>query len=203
MSFNGGTIFTARGRALQAKAQAGAELVFTRLVVGDGQLGSQAIEDLTALINPINSLTINKFKTMTGGKAVIGGKLSNQDIVTGFYWRELGLFATDPDLGEVLYCYGNAGALAEYIPSPGGAEILEKQVDIVSIVGNAANISATLDSSLVYVTVADFEDHTGNTVIHVTQSDKDSWNAKLAQNEFNAYQDDQKFLNLRGCRYLG
>jgi len=152
MSFNGGTIFTNKGRALQAKAQAGAPLVFTRLAVGDGQLGGQAIQDLTDLIHEIKSLDINKLVTLPGGKAVVGGVLSNQDIVTGFYWRELGLFATDPDLGEILYCYGNAGALAEYIPSPGGAEILEKQVDIVSIVGNAASVSATIEQSLIYET---------------------------------------------------
>ncbi|BAE83962.1 phage tail protein [Desulfitobacterium hafniense] len=158
MSFSGGTIFTNRGRMLQAKAQAGSPLVFTRLAVGDGNLGSGVIDELTGLINPIKSLDINKFKVMPGGRSVVGGNLTNQDIITGFYWRELGLFAADPDLGEILYCYGNAGALAEYIPSPGGAEILEKQVDIVAIIGNATNVSATIDSSLVYVTQEDFDD---------------------------------------------
>lgn len=151
MSF-GLIAFTNRGRALQAKAQAGAQLNFTRLAVGDGQLSGQAIADLTALIHEIKSITLNKFKVLTGGKAVVGGVLSNQDIDTGFWLREIGLFAEDPDLGEILYCYGNAGELAEYIPFPGGAEILEKQLDIVSIVGNASNVSATIDQSMVYET---------------------------------------------------
>jgi hypothetical protein len=153
MSF-GTVIFTNRGRALQVKAQIGTALIFTRIGVGDGALGGQAIEDLNALVHEVKSLTLNKFKTLTGGKAVVGGVLSNQAIVTGFYWRELGLFATDPDLGEILYCYGNAGALAEYIPAPGGAEILEKQVDVVTLVGNASSVSATIDQSLVYETPA-------------------------------------------------
>jgi hypothetical protein len=155
MSFGGGLFFTNNGRALQAKAQAGVQLNFTRIAVGDGQLSGQAIADLTALINEVKSLDITKLKTLTGGKAVIGGALSNQDIVTGFYWRELGLFAQDPDLGEILYCYGNAGDLAEYIPSPGGAEILEKQVDIVAIVGNASSVTATIEQTLVYATQQD------------------------------------------------
>ena len=159
MSFPGGLFFTNRGRALQAKAQTGVELNFTRIGVGDGQLGGQAIDELTALISEKKSLTLNKFKTLPSGKAVVGGILSNQGLVTGFYWRELGLFATDPDLGEILYCYGNAGVLAEYIPAGGGAEILEKQVDVVSLIGNAANVSATIDQSLLFASQEDLLDH--------------------------------------------
>lgn len=151
MSF-GGLFITNRGRALQAKAQTGVQLNFTKLAVGDGQLSGQSISDLTELIHQIKTLELNKFKTLPGGKAVVGGVLSNQDIVTGFYWRELGVFAQDPDLGEILYCYGNAGDLAEYIPAPGGAEILEKQVDVITLVGNASNVSASIEQSLVYIT---------------------------------------------------
>ena len=159
MSFSGGLFFTNRGRALQAKAQTGVQLNFTRIGVGDGQLEGQAIDELTALISEKKSLTLNKYKTLPSGKAVVGGILSNQGLVTGFYWRELGLFATDPDLGEILYCYGNAGVLAEYIPAGGGAEILEKQVDVVSLIGNASNVSATIDQSLLFASQEDLLDH--------------------------------------------
>lgn len=155
MSF-GGTYFTSKGRALQAKAQTGVQLNFTRIAIGDGELGGTSILDLTALKHEIKSMAITKLKTQTGGQAVVGSVFSNQDITAGFYWRELGLFAQDPDMGEVLYCYGNAGSLAEYIPSPGGADILEKQINIVAIVGNAANVSATIDQSLTFVTMEDF-----------------------------------------------
>ena len=157
MSF-GLIAFTNRGQALQAKAQTGEQLNFTKIAVGDGVLSGQSIEDLAGLINQIKSITLNKFKTLPRGKAVVGGVLSNQDIVTGFYWRELGLFAQDPELGEILYCYGNAGDLAEFIPSPGGAEILEKQIDIVTIIGNASNVSATIEDSLVYATNQDLNE---------------------------------------------
>lgn len=150
MSF--GTIqFTNKGRILQAKAQTGVQLVFSRIGVGDGSLSGQAIDDLTDLIHEILSVDITRLNTMPGGKAKVGGTFSNQDLVSGFWWREVGLYATDPDVGEILYCYGNAGALAEYIPSPGGAEIIEKQVDIIAMIGNAANVSAEIDQSLVYI----------------------------------------------------
>jgi hypothetical protein len=154
MSAFGGLILTNRGRALQAKAQTGIQLQFTRIGIGDGNLGGASIPDLNTLISEKKSLTINKLKTQTGGKAVVGTVLSNQDITVGFYFRELGVFAQDPDLGEILYCYGNAGANAEYIPAGGGADIIEKNIDIITLIGNASNVSAVIDESLVFETPA-------------------------------------------------
>jgi hypothetical protein len=151
----GGLIQTKRGRNLQAKAQTGVQLHFTRIAIGDGSLSGQQIADLTALISQKKSLNISKLKTQTGGKAIVGCVLSNQDIIAGFYFREIGVFAEDPDLGEILYCYGNAGQGAEYIPAGGGPDIIEKAMDIITLVGNTANISATIESSLVYATISE------------------------------------------------
>lgn len=159
MSTFGGLIITNRGRALQAKAQLGAALQFTRMGLGDGELGSSSIVDLTALKHEVKSLTLSRFELLTNGRARIGTVLSNTDIASGFYWRELGIFAQDPDLGEILYCYGNAGALAEYIPAGGGAEVIEKVITVIVLVGQASNISAVLDQSLAWVTQQDFTAH--------------------------------------------
>lgn len=94
-------------------------------------------------------------RTLSGGRAEVAGILSNQSLTSGFYYRELGLFALDPQEGEILYCYGNAGNLAEYIPASGGPDVVEKQIVIQTVVGNAANITAVIDTSLVYATVSD------------------------------------------------
>jgi hypothetical protein len=155
MSAFGGLVLTTKGRNLQAKAQAGTQLNFTRIGVGDGELAGSSILELNALKHEVKTLNITKLKPLTGGKAAVGGMLSNQGLVSGFYWRELGLFATDPDIGEILYCYGNSGVNAEYIPADGGPDVLEKSIDIISIVGNAANVTATIDQSLVFATADD------------------------------------------------
>ncbi|GKS13308.1 hypothetical protein YDYSY3_43080 [Paenibacillus chitinolyticus] len=154
----GGFVLTNKGRNLQAKAQTGVTLNYTRMGVGDGQLGGQSIPVLTKLIGEKKSLAISKLKIQTQGRAVIGAVLSNQDVATGFYFREIGIYAQDPDEGEILYCYGNAGTNAEYIPPVGGADIIEKSIDAIVIVGNAANVTATIDSSLVYATQGDLQD---------------------------------------------
>ena len=157
MSF-GMITFTNRGRALQAKAAIGTQLKFTRIAVGDGQLSGQVTDELVALIHEVKSLNINELKIMSGNKAKVGGILTNQGLASGFFWREIGVFAQDPDVGEILYCYGNAGALAEYIPSQGSSEILERQVNVVTLVGNASNITAVIDQSLIYANQSDIVD---------------------------------------------
>lgn len=162
MSAFGGLILTNKGRILQAKAQTGIQLNFTRIAVGDGELGSSSILDMKALKHQIKSLEITKIQVLTDGKAKLGCILTNENLQEGFYWREVGIFAQDPDLGEILYCYGNSGVNSEYIPATGGADIVEKQIDIVTIVGNATNVSATLNSS---IQVSSVNGQTGEVVL--------------------------------------
>ncbi|HHW03422.1 MAG TPA: hypothetical protein GXX35_11560 [Thermoanaerobacterales bacterium] len=204
----GGLILTNKGRNLQAKAQTGVQLNFTKIKIGDGSLSGQSIVDLTNLISTKKELTILSLETLTGGRAKLRSYFTNADIVTGFYWRELGVFAQDPDEGEILYCYGNAGTNAEYIPAGGGPDVVERYINVITLVGNATNVSTTLGSEI-YVTQADFDNHTGNTVMHVTQVEKDTWNAKetpagaqakadVAEAAANAYT-DQKVGDLAGA----
>ena len=83
---------------------------------------------------------------------------TNGDETDGFYYRELGLYAEDPDpeVGEVLYCYGNCGDLAEWIPPSGGATIVEKTIDIVTAIGTATNVTAYIPADA-YATKEDYE----------------------------------------------
>lgn len=169
---------TNQGRALQAKAQAGTALVFTRFRIGSGSLSGQQIADLTNLITPQKWLTLNKSVAAASGTHTLGAPLSNADITTGFYFREWGVFAQDPDAGEILYSYGNVGTGAEYISAGGGSDIVEKQLDAIAIIGNASNVSALIDESLVFPSLADFEDHVVDGVKHITSAERTAWNAK-------------------------
>lgn len=177
----GGLLLTNKGRNLLAKALTGVELKFTRYGIGDGELGNQNIADLNALVHQRQSLPITKLKIQPGGKAVVGTVLSNQKITEGFYFREVGVFAQDPTEGEILYCYGNCGSTAEFIPAGGGPDVIEKTFDSIQIIGNAQNVSAVIDSSMIWETPEGAQEkvnaHANNTVVHVTQSDKDKWNA--------------------------
>ncbi|BFH15904.1 tail fiber protein [Paenibacillus melissococcoides] len=143
---------TNKGISLQAKAQAGAELKYTKIVLGDGYLAGQSIAALTNVISPKKTADIARLKMTPPNQARIGFILSNQDITTGFYFRELGLYALDPDEGEILYWYGNAGDTADYIPPKGGNDVIAKNFDALVLVGQAQNVTAIINESLVYAT---------------------------------------------------
>ena len=155
-----GVFFTNKGLALQAKAQTGTPLHFTRIAIGDGELQGQAPQTFNKLVSEKLSIEITKLTTGEYGTAKVGGSFNNSNLETGFYYRELGLFARDPDNmeQEILYCYGNAGALADYIPAQ-GSELIEKKIDIIAIIGNATKVSATINSSLVSLSPEDLEMH--------------------------------------------
>lgn len=86
---------------------------------------------------------------------MIGTTLSNADVTTGFYFREVGLFATDPDAGEILYAYANSGSTADYI-APAGDGVIEKTFDTVVVIGTTSNVSAIIDDSLVFTRESEF-----------------------------------------------
>ncbi|WP_405104543.1 phage tail protein [Paenibacillus sp. FSL K6-1217] len=150
MAVFGGMTLTNKGLVLQGKAQAGGKLNYTRIAVGDGSLTGQAVPAMNGLISQKINLPITRITTQPPNKAIIGSVLRNADVSTGFYWREVGVFAQDPDAGEILYAYANAGVTADYIPPGGGSDIIEKTFDCVVVVGTAANITAVIDDSLVF-----------------------------------------------------
>lgn len=148
---------TAAGRLLLGKAAGGAKIVYTKIVMGDGELpDGQTIANLEGVIHPKTVLDIVKCKVQTDGTVVIGGIYTNATEKTGFYYREIGLYAEDPDLGEILYCYGNARQFAEWIPAIGGQNVIEKTIDITTIIGPATNVTAYISADC-YATVGQYE----------------------------------------------
>ncbi len=148
MAFNG-IYITDLGKNLLAKALTGKTLNFTKIKLGDGALTSQDISAMTNLINVVKTLDITKLKVNTNtGEATIETYFSNQTVTTGFYMREIGVYATDPDIGEILYMYGNAGSSAEYIPAYSASTIIERNMSIVASISNATTITATLASNI-------------------------------------------------------
>lgn len=151
MSFTSGPVFTNAGRALHARALAGATLKFTRMQLGDGSRGSTAIADLNALVSPVASVDISGLR-YSGNFAMISGMFSNADLHTGFNWNEIGLFAADPDAPDdrsrdILYCYQDAAGNPDYIPAS-DSELITKRISIAAITDNAANVTATFSAAM-------------------------------------------------------
>ena len=141
---------TVQGLNIIAKLVAGSTLEFTRIAVGDGAMPSDKTPlTVTDLSNRLFDVPINRVESDGNQEATVSGIFDNKGLETGFFYRELGLFAKDPTTKqEVLYCYGNAAADAEWIPPSGASSIIEKQVKIVTLVGNAEKVTAQIKSGI-------------------------------------------------------
>lgn len=141
---------TNAGQALQTKVLAGETLTFTRIALGDGQLNGQPIAPLTALISQKATVEVDSVRVVNTSTAQVAGFFSNADISTGFWWRETGVFAQDPDVGEILYGYTNAGDAGDYIPTVADTRI-EKYIYCSIAVASATTVDITIPSSDTYI----------------------------------------------------
>lgn len=155
-------VITDVGKMLLADVQAGAVFTPTRIVVGSGtMIGGATTQSMTAVITPVKSIAINKKQRTPDGKCIFGGVYTNEEVTAPFYFRELALYAKAVYLNadgtvksegaETLYSYGNAGTTADYMPAYSTSTVVEKQIDLITWVGNDAQVDLTIETG-VYVT---------------------------------------------------
>lgn len=148
-------------------------LIFTRIALGDGTLTeSESIEGLTALKHPMAQNTVQAINSRGNGEIDVVATISNASVTSGFYARELGVFAKVGDTGtEKLFAYTNAGAQASYTPA--GTSLDEKLITVTFYIGNDVNVKINLNSQL-YITQAALDAHNSATNAH-----QDAFNKKL------------------------
>lgn len=142
---------TKQGAILAAKTIVGKKIEFAYVEVGSGTFTGD-VKTKTALTTKEMQCELVEIKQKTETEAVVTFLLKNTDAQKPFYFREIGLFAIDPDTKEkVLFAYSNAGDKAEYI-SNSISEKVEKYIDIVVTVDNATNVNITVDDTEIHVT---------------------------------------------------
>lgn len=148
-------------------------LIFTRIVLGDGTLAeSESIEGLTALKHPMAQNSVQSINSRGNGEIDVVATISNASVTSGFYARELGVFAKVGDTGtEKLFAYTNAGAQASYTPA--GTSLDEKLITVTFYIGNDVNVQINLNSQL-YITQAALDTHNSATNAH-----QEAFNKKL------------------------
>ncbi len=155
---------TDSGRILKSHVDVGATFVPTRVVVGSGYIpAGKTARTMTAVVTPVKSLAVNKAERTPDGKVIFGGMYDNSDITEAFYFRELALYAKAvyPDgteVDEALYCYGNGGDDAEYMAAYSTSTVVERQLDLVTYIGNDAVVNLTIASG-VYASLDEFRSH--------------------------------------------
>ena len=144
MSQWAGGVLTAAGRVLQAKVEAGTTaLILTKIKLGDGTEGMDTVDNLTDLVGPKAVLGISS-SVADGDHATITGVVLSTQLQAGFWCREWGLFARDPDAGEILYMV-TIDAQPEWLPASTAAAQVSATYAMNIAVANATNIEVQID----------------------------------------------------------
>ena len=172
---------TDAGRLLWAEMQAGGSFVPTKIVIGAGYLPTgKTVRTMTSVAEPIQEIALNKTEKLNGGDYVFGGVFTNKEVTAAFYYRELALYAKvsrddGTETAETLYSYGNAGSNAELIPAYSTGTAIERQLDILSYIGNDANVTVEIETG-VYVSSKEF-----NAKIDEIKGNTDKMGSKLGE----------------------
>lgn len=150
MGFNPFTI-TTQGAILASKTLIGKELKFTKFKVGDGNAPDD-IKSLEELVNPIMPVALTSILRTTPIQVTVKALLKNTDAPQNFYWKELGLYAQDPDTKEeVLFAYAHYGENPEYIVNS-ISQPIDRYIQQIITVDNADNVVIEINPDTVYVT---------------------------------------------------
>jgi hypothetical protein len=134
-------VYTDAGNALSAKLETGVQLVITRVVSGAGR--SADLTALTDLPNPKQELEITGITEQQGPYYTIYVRLSNQGLTAAYDLTQIGVYAQDPDAGEILY---RVAQLDLAIPIPAEADFPDYSIasQIIGVKSNASTITADI-----------------------------------------------------------
>lgn len=136
-------ITTTKGKALDAKVLAGAcKLKLTKMKTGNGS--PENIETLTDLKSPQQVVPISSVTTSDAGTADIEGVMTNVGLERGYFFKEWGLFAEDPDEGEILYMV-LIDANPDYFQAEGTATALSLELHLTIGIKDADSVTAVLN----------------------------------------------------------
>ena len=131
------------GAALQAKVNAGkTKLTFTKIKVGSGVNATNPL----ALTDVISSKweTTNFVVKLEGKIVSVDTVITNTGIHEAFRMSEIGLFAQDPDKGEILYAY-LTDPEPDRMPAESGSVVVSQELTIGMVFSNTGNVSLTVN----------------------------------------------------------
>ena len=141
-------VLTKKGQALIAKCETrGCGITFQHAVTGAGVHADTSVETLenrTALIDPKQTFPFAGVETVVGNAGVVVLKVNihNRGLEETYVLNELGITATDPDEGEILYCILVSQNNHIYMPADnetGGISLIREQIFV-----EATNASQTI-----------------------------------------------------------
>ena len=154
---------TKLGQNLQAKIDAGlTKFKITKLGIGDGSYQGN-VENMIALSNKKQDLNVSKIE-VSENVIKIQTTITNTGVIEKYQMTEIGIFATDPEMGEILYAV-MTDPNPDTMPAYESATVVKKTWTFNLIVDNTGDVSAVIDSASL-ITVGDLANHNNDTNAH-------------------------------------
>ena len=142
-----GTIITKKGMQLISKLLAsGHALTFTKVEIGSGHAEAGTdLESLTQLVSYVRDGHIAKcFPSPNKNIASVVCQISSIGTEEGFVATEAGLYAEDPDEGQILYAYLDMWDDPQYIYAESNAISKFFEITMSVVISKVENVTAVI-----------------------------------------------------------
>lgn len=139
-----GFVVTDDGRELIAKLVAGQQLPISKIMVGAGTVPDDVKPtSMKALAEPVAAGTSTtpvyegaSVRMIVEYRSDLNGGLDH-----GFWLREFGVFAYDPDKGEVLIYYGTLGDYPQYVSAASATGVDVRRFPVCIVIGEGLGVT--------------------------------------------------------------
>lgn len=188
-------VITSKGKALIAKMIVGeGNPKFTKICTSSAQYALDDLEDLTSLTDVQQTSLVSKVIRTNAVSIKVQTAFTNESLTEGYSIRALGLYALDPDDGEILYAVTIETSGKCDMPPYNGVTVSGAYVRLITTVGNAENVSLEVDPGA-YATIGDIqelEDEIANLKGYIGYTDADIYGVEV---DFK----NKKFTRLAGA----
>ena len=158
-------VLTDKGTALQAKLVDGQTLHITKVVSGGAKVPAVTLRQQTNVTDGGKEITLQPVR-IEGDKTILPVLLENIGLEEGYDLWQVGIYAQDPEEGEILYCLAQASE-AKHIPSATEGPGFSITWDFVIKTSNTAPFEVDVNS-VGLVSIEQYQVHAGE--IHSLKS---------------------------------
>lgn len=187
------TIITKKGHALMAKLSANvATMKFTKVCSSDfdySNLNNSELEQVITFKNLKQTVLPDLITVVNTATVKVSATITNTNLNEGYYLRTIGLFALDPDDGEILYSI-TPTTEADYMAADNGITKSGISLELLTTISNSENVSLEVDPN------AMISAETFNTVVgNVSDLENGSTNLVDGINKNTAYLNEKANKN--------
>lgn len=141
------TVLTDKGTALLTKLTQGNTLHLTKAIIGAGYVTPGILSKQEAVADPKNTLDFRLVSYPEDGKCTITVALKNEGLAAGYEATQVGIYAMDPDEGEILFFISQAADAGSGTIVPSETEMPGYSAEWIFYLkyGQADGVSVTVD----------------------------------------------------------